>query len=265
MKGRDMTDAAPLGHNNPPEPTVAEQLAANHVERLEAADALIQAAERLPASVALGDDETLAKLVAYVKQCRGHYTVLDDTRDKCKRPFMDLANQVQGFFAPRLAKLNESKQKAERLINDHNQRKETAERQRAMAAAQAMREEADRRAEEAQKLEAQGKTFVAEAIMEHAAEADQMADALDNRAAASSADLARTRTAEGTASSRGDWAFQITDPAALRATLGKLGDFFTAAQLEQAIRSFKAAEKKADRKPELAGVHFAWETKAVIR
>ena len=72
-------------------------------------------------------------------------------------------------------------------------------------------------------------------------------------------------TAGGVVSGMGNWSFVISDPEALRATLGRLGEYLTAPAIEQAVRAYAAAAKKAQRKPGLPGVVFEWKLSAMVR
>ena len=250
-----------LGHNRP----IPEILADNHAELIQRAQDIIDAADRLPDECDVDDGETLERLAAYVRQARAANATVDTARSGEKKVFDDAGKAVQAFFAPVQDKLDRAKRKAEGVINDRNRRAEDVRRREALEAAERERQEAERRAEVARSLEADGKTAASAPIMEHAVAGEQMAEALERKAVSSTADLVRTQTGAGTVSSKGDWAFVIDDSAALRATLGKLADHFTQADIEKAVRAFKTAEKKAGRTPALPGVTFSWTTSAVVR
>lgn len=254
-------DPIGLGHNRP----IPELLTDRYQDDLQSAQDLIAAADRLPAECAVDDQDTLDKLAEYVRQTRARSTTIDGHRSFEKQAFDAAGTAVQSFFNPTLNKLADAKRKAEGIITARNRRAEELARQRALAAAEAERAEARRRHEEAARLETAGKTVVADQIMEHAQNAERMAETMERQAGASSSDLVRTQTAGGTVSSKGVWVFQIEDQAALRATLGKLGDHFTLPEIEKAIRSLIAVEKKAGRDPSLPGVVFSRDSRAVIR
>lgn len=250
-----------LGHNRP----IAETLADNHAELAARVAEFVAAGERLPTECGIDDTATLEKLAAFVRHARALDKVVDTVRTGEKSLFDAASKDVQAFFSPQQTQIDAAKRRAEGVINTRNRQAEQRERDEAMERARLQREEADRQAEMARQMEDKGKAHVAETMVENASKADQMATSMEKKAAGSTADLVRTQTGGGTVSSKAVWVFSVTDQQALRSTLGKLADHFTIADIEKAIRAFVAAEKKAGRAPELAGVLFTTDTRATVR
>lgn len=262
-------------HNNPPVelPTqvhVMTDLAQRHAADLAQARAWVELGKFVPPVIELEDTACLSQVAAYVKGVRAFAKSLDTTRLMEKRALDELAEAPQLVFRPSIAALLHAQQAAEKAGLSYNQRKDEAERKKAAEAAARAREEANRTAAAAAALETQGLSDVAEAVLDHALNAQASAEHLDRQAVAPGQALARTHTEGGTVSATGAWVGEISDHGALRATLGPLGDHLITAHLEQAIRAFVAAGKKAGRidaktAPVLAGVTFTWNTRAIFR
>jgi hypothetical protein len=245
--------------------SLTDKLADAYEKDIQRAQEIIDAAERLPATCELGDEETLEKLANYVRQARAHDQLLEVKRKDEKEPIDRAGREVQAFFTPWQIKLNAAKTKAEGVINTHNRARETFERNRREEQAKAAAAEAQERADLAAQQQLDGRTGMAEANLETALDRERDAARLTQQAQGSAADLVRTTTAGGTVSSRATWEFEITDASALRATLGKLGEFFTKPEIEKAVRGYLGHCKRAEMTPELPGVRFYEDRKAIIR
>lgn len=265
-----MTEAT-IGHNNPPEPTISEAMLAKHADLFATASKLFDASARIPQAIPLDDPEDaegntiLGRVSKMVVTLRNTERALDVQRDQEKRPFDLKAKEVQNTFKPVQERLVAIKARCEGLINARNRAQEAAERDRRIALAEQERETERQRLESAAKLEAMGHSEVASTVLDAAQDSANLADKMERAAGGTAADLVRTRTEGGTVSSVRTFTFEITDNAALRATLGKLGDHLNIAELEKAIRSFMTAERKAGREPVLTGVTFSEGSRASVR
>lgn len=270
-----MTDTHTTGHNNPPVvlPTaaeVADDLRRRHAELIATARAWYAIGLYVPRVIALDDIECLSLTAAYVRGVRAFNKKVGSTRTEERALFTALASAPQDVFSPVETALDNRKSTAEEAINSYNNRKEAHERELRAQAAKRARDEADAIAATAGSLEDGGHDKAGGAVMDAALSMERMADKMDRQSTGNAADLVRTQTAGGTTSSKGEWDFEITDRAALNATMGKLAEHFAVAAIESAIRSFRAMEKKAGRvsqaqAPVLPGVTFTWSTKAIVR
>lgn len=282
-----MTDTLPadhqLGANGPPEKTLPELLAyltpgavaltlkAQHADLFARADKIIAAKDRLPDEIPLHEEPdengltTLDRVIAMVKTIRDCDSALDVARSVAKKPFDDAGKEVQQTFNPVREKLTPIKARCERMVHDRNVRLETQRREEAVRAAQAARKAEDERLASAAQLETLGHGEVAATVMQAAQDSGKMADKMEAMASGSTQDLVRTASAAGTTSSSSRLVHRVTDNEALRKTLGPLGDYFSAAEIDKAIRAKITADKKAGRAPVVAGVEFYDETKAIIR
>jgi hypothetical protein len=254
-------DAA-IGHNQPP---LIERLAMDYDGKIAAANTLAERAKGLQ-TIALGDSAALDLAANVIRDARTQDKMLTADKAKEKEPFDTAAKAVLDFFRGPLATIQTAKTTAQRLLDDHTARQDADARRLLKEAAEREREEADRRAEVARKMEANGVQAGAEQVMDFALNSETGASQMEQAAThGSTADMTRTYTDSGTVSGKTEWTFTITDPEALRATMGKLGDYLTIAAIEQAVRGYKTAATKAQRRPELPGVDFSKVSKALVR
>lgn len=261
-----MTDAIHLSNNAPL--VDPETIANRYKDDFVAATAILNAEASLPAMIESEAD--LERCVKHVKDARMVEKKLDGHRATEKAVFDKAGKDVQALFKPRIDKLSATKGVAEGIITRYQNKKAEEERIKAKEAADRERAEAAKRAEAAAAMEGMGLDDVAETVLQAGIDSERSAAKLDRLATGSAADLVRAQTTEGTASVKAGIAFEITDQAALRKSLGDLGPFFNVTHIEQAIRGFVAFEKKqgktaANLDGSIAGVRFYAETKAMIR
>ena len=89
--------------------------------------------------------------------------------------------------------------------------------------------------------------------MDSAVKTERLAEV---HASATTHELARSRTDEGSTGLKVEWTDEIVNAEALKATLGPLRDCFTLDAINAAIRKFRMAEVAAGRDPVLPGVKF---------
>lgn len=263
-----MTDTTIQLRNDLDAPLVdAEFIANKHKAAFVAATNLLNAEASLPETVQTEDD--LARVTQHVKDARSAAASLEAARETEKRPFLDAGTAVQNLFKPRIDKLDATRKVALKRIDVWNAKVEEMRRAEAAERARQERIEADRRAAAAAAVEAQGLNDVAETIMDSALDSQAVAEQFDRVSTGSAADLVRTSTSAGTVTSATTLAFEIVDNDALRNTLGALGQHFGQPEIEKAIRSYVAANKKvgataATIKP-IPGVRFYEDRSARVR
>jgi hypothetical protein len=161
-----------IGHNNPPsDPALmAEMLAENNAKALKRAEALIEAADRVPAEIA--DQDTSDKITDLEKQITVCWNVLEEARKTEKRPYLNLCEVVQTFFAAPQDTLAAGKKRIKAIQTKFLIAEEEKERKRRAELAAQQKAESDRQAAEAAKLEQEGRKSQADAVMEKAVAAD---------------------------------------------------------------------------------------------
>lgn len=271
-----MTEALPADHmmgaNNPPEEMVPEPDVSG-LPPLEGMVVLVRA--RVAPKVKAAKDfaagrptvvtaDTLEAAAKFVKDGRVNWKDLDELRVALKTPYDVASRAMQDTFKGALDELEAAGKAVNRLIGEHNERVAEEERKRANEAALAAKLEADRRLAVADSLLDAGLDDAASGVAESGLKLERQADQLTKQASGSVADLARTRTHAGTVSSKVEYSETI-DFKVVRKKLGKLGEHFTAPEIEKAVRAFRTAELKASRQPELPGVAFNKGSIGVVR
>ena len=242
-----------FGHNKAP---MAEVLALDFAELARDAAALIEAASKLPKSIKT--DAELGDFGHVVTKLRALASTVDGTRKDEGKPLLDATRDLNGFFNELKAGLDEARGTLEGVASDYQRAKEAAKRAEAAAAARKLREQED--AARAKAAESTGTTAA-----RAEGKADNLASAAERHeadAAAKTADLVRTTVGGVTVSAKSVWTFRIDDYAALEATMGPLGPYFTEDAVKAAIRSLMRLRKGAVALP---GVAIIEDTKATIR
>ena len=259
----DIPERHEMGANNPPEPTLIERLAVTYGEGIQIA-AMAAASPPLKV-IGLEDTEALDEAVAYVRRMTAYEKRLEELRKEAKAPLDEAVKTAQAFFKPTIDKVVAAKASVLGVINAHNKLKADAEARAYREAAELERQRAAEQAAAAATIETAGGTAAGDAVLDHAVRSEEMAERMDRKASGPVADLVRQNVGGGVVSGSTVWTFEIVDQPALRATLGALGDHFTAADIEKAVRSYMAQQKKIGGKPALPGVTFGSEQKAIVR
>lgn len=166
------------------------------------------------------------------------------------RPVLDAQRGINAFFKAVVAPITETLDAHQRAADEYVRRKAAEERARLRREAEELRrreEEERRRAEQLKRPDAVARTEgKAEALA-------ASAEAAEERALASNADLTRMRAEGVTGSTRTQWAWEFVDKDAAYEPLGALGPFFTEAAVETALNSMARAHKGRAKWP---GVRF---------
>ncbi|ABS14267.1 hypothetical protein I6H96_02740 [Brucella anthropi] len=220
-------------HNEPP---LSDRLAIDHETLTErVADLLTLARETIPAEITTDDENS--KIGDVVKGIRKLLTEIANAKDTEKRPHLDANKIIEDFFKTLTERLTKGRDVIEARGKKFLDKKAADERQRREDAAQAAREEAERKLQEAQVAEDQGKDVHAEIKLEQATQADRRAQIIEKAVDESAADMARTRLAGGGVSTlRTTWNFTVEDHA--NVDLNALRSFFSNSDIEKAIRGF---------------------------
>ncbi|WP_191061047.1 hypothetical protein [Geminicoccus harenae] len=267
------TAAAQMGHNSGIDAeSVIGRLDQDYGDVLTRARDLVEAAGRVPAEL---DDLTHAKAVDFVaKQIRPHIKRVADIHKAEKQPYLDGGRAVDTWKNGLTADLEGAMKSVVRKIEDRDRKKAAEERARREEEARLAREEAARVAAELAAREAAMKTDddLSAVLQEEAKtlQAQAAVQAAEKAAAASSADLARTRTSTGSMSTlRTEVAFRVVDKVG---ALGLVGALLDDEAVARAIRmhikingqSLKKSLEK-DGPTTVSGVEFFLEERSMIR
>jgi hypothetical protein len=252
------SETAPLGHNNPPAPTLAERIEADYAEKFAEIVALAEAANAAPLLVLT--DEDVGTVSDVVVKARALGKALEAARKREKQPFIDDGKLVDTLFTKaRLERLETISTKLTERVTTYNRVKADEARKAQREAERVARDLAEQARLDAE-MEAQGGNTAA--VTEHvetALQAEQQA----RQAAApvSAADATRVRSGSGAvATTRTVVKARVIDPEKL--DLNKLRGFIKPEHIDEALRRFVATNKKTIPIP---GVEFYDDETAVIR
>lgn len=224
-----------FGDNKAP---LADVLAADFTDLQQEVADLLNRAGDLPQRV--DSDADQAKVGAWIIDAKDLAHKVDKVRTEEGRPVLDAQRGINAFFKAVAQPISDTMDAHQRAADDYVRRKaaeERAIRQREADEKRRLEEEERRRAENLKRPDAiaraEGK---AEAL---AAEAE----AAEERALASNADLTRMRAEGVSGSARTTWAWEFTDQNALYASLGPLSPFFAEAAVATAIGAMVRAQK----------------------
>lgn len=239
---------AGIGHNQPPEITLADRLKEDHAATLAQIDEIAAKANKSPSTIE--DDTAKAAATDIAAEAGKLFKAIDEARKTVKRPYKEAVDAIDFFFRDPLARLD----RIDKGLMGRVSAFDRAQLAKARAAQQAAEDEARRKAVAA-RLEAEeaakaGRVEDAVASLEDAAHAEAAVDSAP--AAPSAAESTRIMTAGGvTASASTEWTFEVTDRAAL--DLNALRDFIAPVDVDAALKRFVKINKGAR---QIAGVRF---------
>lgn len=173
--------AASIGHNGPPGPTLPQELDAKLRDFLDAGGAWLDLE-------AIETKEQSQKATDFVTGARGVFKAIDEERKAQKKPHDDAAKSVQEFFAPLLKKIEIAADKVKALQAGFLKRERD-------------REEAERREQERKAREEAAAAEAARAAAEARNDVSGMVDAEEAAKAAEKAAKAASATVKTTAAS----------------------------------------------------------------
>lgn len=238
-----MTQTATIGHNMPPSDLeiLKSKLAENNEKALKRAQALIDAADRVPANI--GDQDTSDKITDLEKQITVCIKALGEGHEKEKRPYLELGRIVDGFFKDPISTLEAAKKRVKAIQTKFLVDQTEKERKRRAEIAAKEKAERDAKLAEAAKLEEQGQKSKADAVLERAVQHDDDAAFFEGAAeqrgvtvAASVGEMTGSKT-----SLRYTWTGEITSRDDL--DLEALRPYLKIEDLQKALNAFVKANK----------------------
>jgi hypothetical protein len=248
-----------LGHNNPPSDieNLEQKLREDHDLPLSRAQALVEAADRVPSEIE--DAETAAKATDYIKQVAGMQKAIEAIRTAEKEPYLKLGNFVHGFFKSVDERLDNAKKKAKTPLDNYLKREADKERRRREEEAAEQRRKAEEERLAAEALAKAQQSASALEMSDQAVISEQAAAKLETAAAAKPAELAKSRSAGGAvASLRTWWVGEVVDLEKL--DLEVLRYHIKPDALKSAVTSFVNAGGR-----ELAGAEIFEKSETVVR
>ena len=258
---------AGLGHNNPPEPTLAERLAINHKPTMDKVEALAKKANEVKALVVKAEapdengviagltDEIVEKMIEVGKEATKLDSAVDKERTDTTKPLRDDVETINGFFKVMLGRTEKIKTAFATKVGAYAEAKKAEERRQAAERARVAEEEAAAKLKEAQDA---SHSVMSDVLLNEAAKAEEEAQMAAN--AAVKAGTGPVRTDAGTVSQSTKFSFEILDSDKI--PLDLLRPYIKLADFEKFVRAYVATHK--DKKP-LAGVRIFPDTKTSFR
>jgi hypothetical protein len=260
-----MDQLATIGDNLPPPDLLVgdalrERLRDHYGDLAKRRDALVEAAERVPA---IESDDVAAKVSDFIKQVMAVVKAAEVQRVGEKEPYLEGGRGVDGFFRAITDPLDKVKRSIEQRLTVYLREKADRERREREERERLAREEETRRRREAEEAERKLRDEQSLKVAMEAEDRRKQAEAdriqAEKDAQAKAADLSRTRGEYGAVSSlRTTWTFSDLDRAAL--DLEALREHLPIDGLERAVRSFIKAGGR-----ELRGVNIFETTNATVR
>lgn len=258
-----MTDTTPgIGHNLPPTDAeiLKETLADKNRELLDRAQALIEAADRAPATIE--DDETEEKITAFLGSIAKCEKSFEGKRVSEKEPYLTLGRVVDGFFKNQMDALEKARRKVKPALDARLLWKRDQERKRQQEEAAERKRLADEQAAQAAAAEAAKQPIKADELMTTAmnteASANRMAEKAEGKISVVS------RSSDGaSANLRSVWKIETTDRAKLNLEL--LRHHFTDDAIQMALNSYLRTMAKPVEGQPLEGARIWEHTESVVR
>lgn len=132
-------EPAPLGHNNPPEPTLIETLQTKYAADFKEASDLLDAAKSVPDRI--DDDATQGKVADLIRKMAANQKRLEANKDYEKKPLEDNVKIIKATFDNPWDLLEARRKDIKKLTTDYTARKDAAEKRRLEEIAAKKREE----------------------------------------------------------------------------------------------------------------------------
>lgn len=266
----DASETAGLGHNNPPTPTLSEQLAIDHRKLMDQVESLAKTANEVKALVDAAEkpgeddapapgltDELVERMVEVGKTATKltGQSGIDKDRTDATKSRRDEIEVINGFFNTMKTRVDRIKTAFSEKVGTYNAEKQAREAREAAERARIAQQLAAEKLEEAQNAE---HSVLGDVVMNEAAVLEEASQKAAREAV--KAGSGPTRTSAGTISSTGRWTAEIDD--ASKIPLEELRNFITLADLEKFCRAY--AKHHQDKKP-LAGVRIFRDSKTTFR
>lgn len=252
-------------HNNPPPDLLVgdalrEKLADANQDLLDRADALLEAAVRVPQ---ITDDDVAGKVSDFIKQLTALAKTVEARRTDAKEPYLEGGRNIDGFFKAISEPILKTKTGVERSLTTYLREKEERARRERMEQERIAREAAEKARKDA---EEKARAAADDVALNDAIEAERSAESAqadlvkaEQAANVKAAELSRTRGEYGSVSSlRTHWVFDDIDKATL--DLETLRPFIAAEDLGKAVRAYIKAGGR-----ELRGTRIYETTVANVR
>lgn len=265
----DDSNVAGVGHNNPPEPTLAEQLAINHQKLMDQVEQLAKDANDVKALVDAAEakdadgnapgltDELVEKMVDVGKRATklGGTSGIDADRTSATKSRREEIEVINGFFKVLQTRVERIKTAFSQKVGEYNDAKKVEAAREAAERARIAQEAAAAKLEEAQQAQ---NSVMSDVVMNEAAALEDASQKAAREAV--KAGTGPMRTEAGTVSQSGTWTAEIED--ADKIPLEQLRPFVKLGDMEKFVRAY--AKHHKDTKP-LPGVRFFRETKTTFR
>lgn len=258
---------AGLGHNNPPEPTLAERLAVNHKSTIDKVEALAKKANEVKSlaakantpdesGVVAGLDDDLVEKMAEIGHEAGKLnTAVDKERTDTTKPLRDEVKEIDSFFKVLLARTETMKTVFTKTVGAYAEAKKDEARRQAAERARVAEEQAAAKLKEAQEA---SHSVMSDVLLNEAARAEEEAQMAANAAVKAGAGPSRAGGVTVIQSTK--FSFEILDSDKI--PLDLLRPYIKLADFEKFLRQYVSAHK--DTKP-LAGVRIFPESKTSFR
>lgn len=245
-----------IGHNNPPsaEEIFAERISDNHSALLEEANKLANAKAK-----PCDSDDYAERLTNYIKRINTVVKALEAVRVDEKEPVLRQGKIIDAFFKNITNKLDQSKRDAQKPLTAWMQKKAEEEQRLRREAAEQMRRDAEAKAADAARLEAENKVEQAEEAQAIAERIEAHAINVEASAESVGAQMVQVKSDKGgSASLRTRWIGEIYTFENL--DLEKLRPYLKPEHLQMALNAFVAAGGR-----DLTGANIKQISEATVR
>ena len=227
-------ERAVIGANNPPSDIeiVAQRL-------MDQENALRQGMKFMPAPEVIADEQEAGRITDAMKTVANFIRKVGDIHKSTKEPYLECGRVVDGWKKRMEGELDEVKSGYAKPMNAFLEKKAAEERARQIEAARVERERAEKLAAEAAACEAAGVQDTAQELMDAAVDTEIMAERMEEKVyTAPPSQLAKARSAYGTAtaSQKLVWVGTVENASAL--DLNQMRNYFTEDAIQKAINAF---------------------------
>lgn len=246
---------AKIGHNQPPEDSIAANLNERNKQLLDDGESLLDDAALMPEK--LDTEEQSREASDLVKRINEHRKVAEDAHSVEKEPYLRGGQAVDAFFKKPIADLKAAAAGLKDKIGAYLTQQEIERQRKLREEEDKKRKEAEAEAAKALELAAEGKKEAATLAEHKAHNAEVQADKLEKKLD-SGASETKVKGDAGTASLRKTWVGEVVDRTQL--DLNPLRQFISDESLQKLVTAYVKAGGR-----ELAGAKIYEKTDAVVR